>query len=149
MLSGTVARRRHHLVLCRLAARKSRRVFKVMSGPKKQRFSRSGDDRVEDTNLRSSPKVRFLSISCGHGSFPGLFLCFVHRANAPCAVVCSGCDRSLNTQRTLVPGEPSCNDNDNDNDNDKKVQHLSMEAWPYRRECRGHDPAKKKNLLHC
>ena len=25
----------------------------------------------------------------------------------------------------------------------KEVQHLSMEAWPYRRECRGHDPAKK------
>ena len=26
----------------------------------------------------------------------------------------------------------------------KEVQHLSMEAWPYRRECRGHDPAKKR-----
>ena len=29
----------------------------------------------------------------------------------------------------------------------REVQHLSMEAWPYSRECRGHDPAKK-NLLH-
>ena len=29
----------------------------------------------------------------------------------------------------------------------REVQHLSMEAWPYRRECRGHDPAKK-NLLY-
>ena len=29
----------------------------------------------------------------------------------------------------------------------REVQHLSMEAWPYRRQCRGHDPAKKK-LLH-
>ena len=25
----------------------------------------------------------------------------------------------------------------------REVQHLSMKAWPYRRECRGHDPAKK------
>ena len=24
-----------------------------------------------------------------------------------------------------------------------EVQHLSMKAWPYRRECGGHDPAKK------
>jgi len=28
----------------------------------------------------------------------------------------------------------------------REVQHLSMEAWPYRQECRGHDPAKT-NLL--
>ena len=33
-------------------------------------------------------------------------------------------------------------DNDNDNDNDTVQQ--SLEAWPYRRECRGHDPAKKR-----
>ena len=26
----------------------------------------------------------------------------------------------------------------------REVQHLSMKAWPYRRECRGHDPAKKR-----
>ena len=26
----------------------------------------------------------------------------------------------------------------------REVQHLSMEAWPYRQECRGHDPAKKR-----
>ena len=26
----------------------------------------------------------------------------------------------------------------------REVQHLSMEAWLYRRECRGHDPAKKR-----
>ena len=26
----------------------------------------------------------------------------------------------------------------------REVQHLSMEAWPCGRECRGHDPAKKK-----
>ena len=40
------------------------------------------------------------------------------------------------------------NDNDNDNDNDtlKEVQHLSMKAWPYRQECRGHDPAKKESV---
>ena len=25
----------------------------------------------------------------------------------------------------------------------REVQHLSMEGWPYRHECRGHDPAKK------
>ena len=25
-----------------------------------------------------------------------------------------------------------------------EVQHLSMKAWPYKRECRGHDPAKKR-----
>ena len=25
----------------------------------------------------------------------------------------------------------------------REVQHPSMKAWPYRRECRGHDPAKK------
>ena len=25
----------------------------------------------------------------------------------------------------------------------REVQHLSMKAWPYRREGRGHDPAKK------
>ena len=28
----------------------------------------------------------------------------------------------------------------------REVQHRSMKAWPYRRECRGHDTAKK-NLL--
>ena len=26
----------------------------------------------------------------------------------------------------------------------REVQHLSMEAWPYSRDCRGHDPAKKR-----
>ena len=26
----------------------------------------------------------------------------------------------------------------------REIQHLSMEAWPYRRECRGHDPAKRR-----
>ena len=26
----------------------------------------------------------------------------------------------------------------------REVQHLSMEAWPYRLECRGHDPAKNR-----
>ena len=26
----------------------------------------------------------------------------------------------------------------------REVQHLSMKARPYRRECRGHDPAKKR-----
>ena len=26
----------------------------------------------------------------------------------------------------------------------REVQHLSMEAWPYRRECRGHDPANER-----
>ena len=42
------------------------------------------------------------------------------------------------------------NDNDNDNDNDTQRSPTSVvEAWPYKRECRGHDPAKKKkNLLH-
>ena len=25
----------------------------------------------------------------------------------------------------------------------REVQHLSMEAWPYKRECRGHDPRKE------
>ena len=28
----------------------------------------------------------------------------------------------------------------------RKVQHLSMEAWPCRQECRGHEPAKKKTV---
>ena len=28
----------------------------------------------------------------------------------------------------------------------KEVQHLSIKAWPYRRECRGHDPAKKESV---
>ena len=31
--------------------------------------------------------------------------------------------------------------------NSEKSNHLSIEAWPYRRECRGHNPVKKKNLL--
>ena len=38
------------------------------------------------------------------------------------------------------------NDNDNDNDTLRKVQHLSMKAWPHWQECRGHDPAKKKRI---
>ena len=35
------------------------------------------------------------------------------------------------------------NDNDNDNDTLRKVPHLSMRAWPYRQERRGHGPTKK------
>ena len=37
-------------------------------------------------------------------------------------------------------------DNDNDNDTLRKVQHLSMKAWPYKQECTGHDPAKKESV---
>ena len=29
----------------------------------------------------------------------------------------------------------------------REVQHLSMKAWPYRRECRGHDPREKKESV--
>ena len=32
-----------------------------------------------------------------------------------------------------------------DTDNDNDIQQ-SSEAWPYRRECRGHDPAKKESV---
>ena len=41
------------------------------------------------------------------------------------------------------------NDNDNDNDNDtlREVPHLSMRAWPYRQERRGHGPTKKRSVL--
>jgi len=35
------------------------------------------------------------------------------------------------------------NDNDNDNDTLREVPHLSMRAWPYRQERRGHGPTKK------
>ena len=28
----------------------------------------------------------------------------------------------------------------------REVQHLSMKAWSYRRECRGHDHAKKESV---
>ena len=28
----------------------------------------------------------------------------------------------------------------------REVQHLSMEAWPYSRECRGHRPREKKTV---
>ena len=28
----------------------------------------------------------------------------------------------------------------------REVQHPSMKAWPYRRECREHDPAKKESV---
>ena len=28
----------------------------------------------------------------------------------------------------------------------REVQHLSMEAWPYKRECRGHDSTKKESV---
>ena len=40
---------------------------------------------------------------------------------------------------------PTIVDNDNDNDNDtlREVPHLSMRAWPYRQERRGHGPTKK------
>ena len=38
------------------------------------------------------------------------------------------------------------NDNDNDNDTLREVRHPSMKAWPYRPECRGHDPAKKESV---
>ena len=37
------------------------------------------------------------------------------------------------------------NDND-DNDTLRKVQHPSMKAWPYKQECRGHDPAKTESV---
>ena len=33
--------------------------------------------------------------------------------------------------------------NDNDNDTLREVPHLSMRAWPYRQERRGHGPTKK------
>ena len=50
--------------------------------------------------------------------------------------------RTSSCRGTSKNAEP---DNDNDSDNAlREVQHLSMEAWPYRRECRGHDPAKKR-----
>ena len=32
---------------------------------------------------------------------------------------------------------------DNDNDTFREVPHLSMRAWPYRQERRGHGPTKK------
>ena len=35
------------------------------------------------------------------------------------------------------------NDNDNDNDTLREVPHLSMRAWPYRQERRGHGPTKR------
>ena len=44
------------------------------------------------------------------------------------------------------PTESDNDDDDNDTDTLRKVQHLSMKAWPYKQECRGHD-AEKKNLL--
>ena len=28
----------------------------------------------------------------------------------------------------------------------REVQHPSMKAWPYRQECRGHDPAEKESV---
>ena len=35
---------------------------------------------------------------------------------------------------------------DNDKDTQRKSIQLSLEAWPYRRECRGHNPTKKSLL---
>ena len=37
----------------------------------------------------------------------------------------------------------TADDNDNDNDTLREVPHLSMRAWPYRQERRGHGPTKK------
>ena len=41
----------------------------------------------------------------------------------------------------------SVRDNDNDNDTLREVPHLSMRAWPYRQERRGHGPTKKESVL--
>ena len=42
-----------------------------------------------------------------------------------------------------TPADSNDNDNDNDNDTLREVPHLSMRAWPYRQERRGHGPTKK------
>ena len=49
------------------------------------------------------------------------------------------------TRKTEQAGWVVCNI-DNDKIHSEKSKHLSMEAWPYRQECRGHDPVKKKTV---
>ena len=51
---------------------------------------------------------------------------------------------------------PSADASDNDNDNDtmtmthSEKSHIHrMKAWPYRQECRGHDPTKKNLFCWC
>ena len=47
---------------------------------------------------------------------------------------------------TQIVGTPLRYDDDDDDNTQKKSVQRSLEAWPYRRECRGHNTAKK-NLL--
>ena len=44
---------------------------------------------------------------------------------------------------TIALSNTHQHDNDNDNDTLREVPHLSMRAWPYRQERRGHGPTKK------